>query len=518
MKKIYLLIYFCAILATVLNAQWSLTGNSVTSTNFLGTTNAQALLFKANGTQVGQLQYGSSANVSFGVSAGNGWNTLCCNVAIGYQSLSANTSSNNTGVGNSTLSANTSGQQNTAIGSYNSYQITTGSYNTSVGAYTAASLTTGTDNCSFGEGTLRSITTASYNCAYGDVSLNQNTASYNSAFGYYSLYSNTSGTPNCAFGYNASYGNTTGGDNVAVGNSALYYNTTGSQNTAIGDNAGPGSGSTNLSNTGAFGYGATVTASNSIVFGNSSITSIGGYAAWTNFSDGRYKKNIKENIPGLAFIKLLRPITYNIDVTAIDAVTRPDKRNSMTQAELAAQKQKEQIIYTGFVAQEVEASAKRLGFEFSGVKTPQNDKDFYGLRYAEFVVPLVKAVQEISGTNDSLKAVINDLTTQLANVQEQLKKFNAALIAGEFPLLKQNLPNPFDKSSVIAYNLPSNTHKAILTITDAQGKVLKNVALNNSKGPGQAIINAGTLSSGVYYYSLIVNGKLIDTKSMVLAK
>src|SRR5690242_10867827 len=107
MKKAYLLTYLCVTCTSIINAQWSLTGNSVSSTNFLGTTNTQALLFKANGTQVGQLQYGSSANVSFGVSAGNGWNTLCCNVAIGYQALAVNTNANNTAVGNSALTANT---------------------------------------------------------------------------------------------------------------------------------------------------------------------------------------------------------------------------------------------------------------------------------------------------------------------------------------------------------------------------------------------------------------------------
>lgn len=517
MKKAYSLTCLCVIFSPIINAQWSLTGNSVSGTNFLGTTNAQALLFKANNTQVGQLQYGSSANVSFGVSAGNGWNTLCCNVAIGYYALSANTSSNNTAIGNSSLSANTSGQQNTSVGSYNSYAITTGAYNTSVGAYTLNSATTGSDNCAFGQGTLRSITTASYNAAYGNAALNQNTASNNSAFGYRSLYNNTSGTPNCAFGYNALLGNTTGSNNVAVGNSALTVNTTGSQNTAVGDNAGPSGGSTNLSNTGAFGYGATVAASNNIIIGNSSITVIGGYAPWTNFSDGLYKKNIKENIPGLAFIKLLHPVTYNIDATAIDAKTRPD-RNPITQTELTSLKEKEQIRYTGFIAQEVEASAKQLDFEFSGVKSPQNDKDFYGLRYAEFVVPLVKAVQELNSTNDSLKSVINDLTMQLANIQEQVKKLNASLITGETPILKQNSPNPFNKNSLINYYLPSKVRQAVLTITDAQGKILKNVALKADRGIGQAIVNAGSLSAGVYYYSLVVNGKRIDTKAMVLEK
>ena len=55
---------------------------------------------------------------------------------------------------------------------------------------------------------------------------------------------------------------------------------------------------------------------------------------------------------------------------------------------------REQIRYTGFIAQEVEAAAQELGYDFSGVDKPKSEDDFYGLRYAEFVVPLVKGMQE----------------------------------------------------------------------------------------------------------------------------
>ena len=61
---------------------------------------------------------------------------------------------------------------------------------------------------------------------------------------------------------------------------------------------------------------------------------------------------------------------------------------------LAAREAKSVIRYTGFLAQEVETAAKSSGFDFSGVDAPKNDQDLYGLRYSEFVVPLVKAVQE----------------------------------------------------------------------------------------------------------------------------
>jgi hypothetical protein len=63
----------------------------------------------------------------------------------------------------------------------------------------------------------------------------------------------------------------------------------------------------------------------------------------------------------------------------------------------------------GFIAQEVEAAAKKVGFDFDGVSTPQNETDLYGIRYAEFVVPLVKAMQEQQAIIEQLKERIEAL-------------------------------------------------------------------------------------------------------------
>src|SRR5439155_4603107 len=108
------------------------------------------------------------------------------------------------------------------------------------------------------------------------------------------------------------------------------------------------------------------------------------------------------------------PVTYNLDLEAADKIlqrstlrTRDDKVAAPDNKEdAAARKAKEQVVYTGFVAQEVEKAAKELNYDFSGVDAAKNDKDLYGLRYAEFVVPLVKAVQELSQKVEKLEAAL----------------------------------------------------------------------------------------------------------------
>ena len=81
-------------------------------------------------------------------------------------------------------------------------------------------------------------------------------------------------------------------------------------------------------------------------------------------------------------------------------------------------KKNDQIRYSGFIAQEVEAAAQKVGYSFSGVDGPKNEKDNYGLRYAEFVVPLVKAVQEQQDMIRSQQELIEKLTQRI----EQLEK------------------------------------------------------------------------------------------------
>jgi hypothetical protein len=76
------------------------------------------------------------------------------------------------------------------------------------------------------------------------------------------------------------------------------------------------------------------------------------------------------------------------------------------------------MIRSGFLAQDVEAAAQQVGFDFSGVDAPKNEKDMYGLRYAEFVVPLVKAIQEQQEEIELLQQQNAELAMRLSALAE----------------------------------------------------------------------------------------------------
>jgi hypothetical protein len=374
------------------------------------------------------------------------------------------------------------------------------------------------------------------------------------------MWANKTGSSNLAAGVGAMYNNTTGSYNVALGEHALYSSASGDQNTIIGayamdgtngawgntavgfkagnssqhgwNNTFIGSRATNIYadcfNSIAVGNGAWVLSSNQAAIGNNSTTRIGGYANWSLYSDGRIKRNVQENIPGLAFINKLRPVTYNYDLDAADKIngvaSAKDKDGKplmqpLTQMDMAARKAKQQIVYTGFIAQEVEKAAQELKYDFSGVEVPKHDRDLYSLRYSEFVMPLVKAVQELSQKDEELQqktaeidALKNDVA-ELRRMVQALTKGPLREVASPSATLGQNTPNPAMGTTRITYTLEKASKQAHLLLMDGAGKVVKTIPLTTS---GVVNINTSWLSSGVYSYSLLVDGKTVVTKRMTV--
>ncbi|MEP6465831.1 MAG: tail fiber domain-containing protein, partial [Parafilimonas sp.] len=506
-------------------------------------------------------------------------NTIAINnTAVGYQSQHSNTSGTaNTSLGWASLDANAGGYNNTAIGNAAMEYNVSGAYNTAVGS-TALLNNTGNSNTAVGEKTMQANTSGSSNTALGSGALQaNNSGSSNTAIGFQSLFRNTTGFNNVALGYQAGNGNNIAFHNIYIGNQvaplndgnynifmgdlAGNSNTNGEFNVYIGYGAGKsftgtdfntclgydagqsstGGGNTfvgyysdvspsspNVSNSGSFGYQAIATAANQIFMGNPVVSAIETFGSFLGISDGRYKKNIKTNVVGLDFINKLRPITYNLDVHGLNNKLGIKEDNVMK----AASDIKAKKIVSGFVAQEVEKAAKDVNYDFGGVHDPENDGDFYALNYSAFVVPLVKAVQQLSAKNDSLvqantslqsqinemKAAIQMLANKegvdLSTVNSQQATISAQLSNAS---LAQNVPNPYNHTTSIAYNLPATFSTAQIIVTDNAGKVLKTIIISG-QGKGVLNLDASSLAAGAYNYSLYVEGRMIDTKKMILTK
>ena len=416
------------------------------------------------------------------------------NTAIGYNSLNAATTTyDNTAIGNAALGNNTGGAFNTAVGSSALELGVNGSYNVAVG-YQALQGNSGSYNTSVGHTSLLFNSTGGYNSALGFDALLLNTSGfYNTSNGAYALYANSTGSNNTASGYYALLHNKTGGYNVAFGENAGSAYTFLNGCSFIGNHADASRDS--LTNATAIGYLATVDSSNKVVVGNTSVTSIGGQVGWTTYSDQRLKTNINKSKLGLDFILSLNPVTYNYKA--------------------AGQKD---ILYTGLIAQEVDAAAKKANIVFSGV---DKNGSYWGIRYAELTVPLIKAMQELSEKETAKEIELQQRIEKLESVIAQLQNNNASksvtATSDAQTILFQNQPNPFNQSTVINYQLKNSTDKAAIVIRNLNGTKLKEIAVNTT-GKGQVTINANEFEAGTYTYTLVVNGTSVETKLMILIK
>ena len=437
------------------------------------------------------------ANTTGKNNVANGYYTLYFNTtgyyntANGTDALYFNTTgSNNTANGRRALFSNTTGIYNTANGASSLYYNTTGKYNTANGCSALAANTTGSSNVAIGNSSLRNNTTASnlvaigdsalfkqssgngnnaavgfkalfsnttgyYNSANGANALYSNTTgsnntansrralysnttgSYNTANGVDALYSNTKGYSNTANGGLALYSNTTGIYNTANGADALYSNTTGSNNTAIGRHADVSTGA--LTNSTVIGANAIVNANNKMQLG-SSTTLLAGTGGIAIVSDGRFKDNVNaQEVPGLAFINNLKPVAYNFNYKGFDDFLRKDiKKDNSAATDTSYQqllKAKGKTREVGFIAQEVNNLVKDEGYTFNGVYTPQNANDNYALDYSRFVVPLVKAVQELSIKNEALKMQNSEQEKRIAKLETMMAQLLNVKLAAPCPPL-----------------------------------------------------------------------------------
>jgi TolA-binding protein len=166
------------------------------------------------------------------------------------------------------------------------------------------------------------------------------------------------------------------------------------------------------------------------------------------------------------------------------------------------------------------------------VYVPKDENGNYSLAYSQFVVPLVKAVQELSKMNDEKDARIDELQKQNNALEKRIERLEAMMnwqsatlassqstkmISITDASLEQNIPNPFTNTTTINYTLPKKFTTAQILISDRNGKVLKQVNVSGT-GKGTLNVKAATLSSGTYDYSLIVDGRVVSTKQMLLAR
>jgi len=219
----------------------------------------------------------------------------------------------------------------------------------------------------------------------------------NTFIGYAAGQNVTSGDHSVMVGYNCGEG-TTGSGNIFVGSEAGQGTVTGGANYMIGYRCKPSA--DDINNCIGIGENITVSALD-FSFGNASTLVTNDYdtdANWSRSSDERIKRNINDDTLGLDFINDLRTVTYQWRPSN---EIPPEMTTEYTEGE--NMKNLDAVMH-GFIAQEVKAALDKAGVDtFAGWKLDEVDGVTQRTSREMFVMPLIKAVQELSAKVTALE-------------------------------------------------------------------------------------------------------------------
>lgn len=242
-------------------------------------------------------------------------------------------------------------------------------------------------------------------------------------------------------------------------------------------------------------------------------------------SDAQVKTNVN-TFNALATVKTLSPVKYNF-----------------TNANVQQLNFKPNTDY-GFIAQQLETvypelvDTIRIDATYDSLGVVVNpSKVLKTVNYKAMSALLVRSIQEQQFTIDSLRNVqskqdsINQAVqqqlaalasqinsccsyTSARNANSNINQLDIELSDKDAIVLNQNVPNPFAEQTTITYNVPASVEKAQLIFFNANGQVIQTVDIK-TRGKGKVNVFASDLSSGLYHYTLVADGKVVDSKKMV---
>lgn len=136
-----------------------------------------------------------------------------------------------------------------------------------------------------------------------------------------------------------------------------------------------------------------------------------------------------------------------------------------------------------------------------------------GLNYNGFIALLAKGIQEQQAIIEAQQSQINELTEKISSVTG-INTINTVETGFQ---MSQNEPNPFTHETVVKYTIPQSISNAFMAVYDLTGKQIATFPIDQ-KGSSSITITSEKLAAGIYIYSIVADGKVIDSKRMIVAE
>ncbi len=135
------------------------------------------------------------------------------------------------------------------------------------------------------------------------------------------------------------------------------------------------------------------------------------------------------------------------------------------------------------------------------------------INYVEMVPILVQAINELKGEIEELRAGGDGETKKDTKANSEGDSAEKLLLLS----LGQNKPNPFSNATTIEVCIPEDVQKAFIYVYDLQGKKVDQVDIT-ARGKQNIQLTSANLADGMYLYSLIADGKVVETRRMIVEK
>lgn len=134
------------------------------------------------------------------------------------------------------------------------------------------------------------------------------------------------------------------------------------------------------------------------------------------------------------------------------------------------------------------------------------------INYMEMVPILVQAINELSAKVAALEGGTNAKRAKKTATANSNSKSDVTLLS-----LGQNKPNPFGATTTIDVSVPETVQNAFIYVYDLQGKKVDQVDIA-AHGKQSIQLTTANLTDGMYLYSLIADGKVVETRRMIVEK
>jgi hypothetical protein len=220
-------------------------------------------------------------------------------------------------------------------------------------------------------------------------------------------------------------------------------------------------------------------------------------------SDKRLKKDINAFEDGLDIIKQIKPVRYHYNGKA-----------DMPQ----------DVEFIGVLAQDLQKIAPYMVGKFNYQDTAGKIEEYLDYDATALTYILVNSVKEQQKAIEDRDAKIETLETKVKNLEDKLNLIEQLLRNGSMTdanssegKLWQNTPNPYSNSTTIKYQVSSMVRTAFIKVYSVTGQELQSFDISG-RTIGEVTLTAKQLAAGTYVYKLIVDGRIADSKRLILTR